>query len=130
VVSLALIRDESGRIKDDDSGKIKGMAIKRETAIDHKEIYVTWGESLRFSPYGMKISFFDTIIAEDDDNQRCEKWLKKITLIMPFATVKEVTTWLQEEIEAIEKEFGRPIYVGRKDTPIESSQLLSSQGDP
>lgn len=123
---MALIRDDHGIVRDDDGGKIMGTRIKREKVPDYKEIYVTWADGARYGPYGMKISFFDQIVDEDENSQPYETWLKKVTLIMPFASAKELATWLQVQIDAFEKESGGPIYIGRPKQSSELSQSLPS----
>ena len=104
-------------IKDEDGKNIVVTKVKIENAPGFTETYATGVQGGNFGPYDFRLAFYDQKVEKDEDKEYYEKRLVKQSIIVPYATAKQMSIWLKKHIDEFEKLIGHEIYIG--ETEIE-----------
>jgi hypothetical protein len=101
----------------DEFGKVSVItSIVTEQIPDHKEFYVTGTFGGGFGPYDMRMSFYDSKI-EKIKKDIIEKRQVKTTVIMSYASAKQLYEWLGNNLKEYEGKAGHEIYIGSEEQP-------------
>jgi len=108
---------------DEDTGKEKVITdkdVKIEKHPDYIESYVVGTQGGPFGPYDFRMSFYDIKPEKDEDGKVYEKRILKSTVVMSYASAKQLSIWLQKHLRDYEEIAGHEIYVGEKKLSAES----------
>lgn len=104
------------KIFDEETGKEYPITqVETAKSPDFKEIYTTGTSGGGFGPYDLRLNFYDTEIDKKTKNSKeyyIEKRIVKGTVIMSFASAKQLHKWLGKQLERYEKASGHPVYTG------------------
>lgn len=105
-----------GLIVKDETGKdIVVNKVKIENAPGLTETYATGVQGGSFGPYDFRLSFYDQKVEMDEETKEFYEIRNiKQSIIIPFATAKQMSDWLKKHLDEYEKLSGHEIYIGEK----------------
>jgi hypothetical protein len=89
--------------------------VKKEKDPNYSVIYATGAFGGPNGPYDFRINFYDGGLAQDENGEYYERRTINSSVILSYASAKQLADWILGHLESYEKEMGHEIYAGKKD---------------
>lgn len=102
-------------VRDDEGKEVEVKKVRNEKGPGFSETYATGVQGGSFGPYDFRLSFFDQRVEKDEKTgELYELHEIRQSIIMPYATAKQMSIWLKTHLDEFEKRAGHEIYIGQK----------------
>ncbi|MDD2754396.1 MAG: DUF3467 domain-containing protein [Methanothrix sp.] len=102
-------------IKDGEGKDVVVSKTKNVKAPGFSETYATGVQGGAFGPYDFRLVFFEQRVEPDEKTgELYEVHEVRQSIVVPYATAKQLSIWLKNHLDEYEKMAGHEIYIGEK----------------